>query len=81
MFVRLSLGIEYLSLIVIYVYRLIEDQSKFTKQVFYNLMRLLPTKEFLKDDIQRIIRFVKQHEIITERDYIEALDMAGHSLS
>lgn len=72
---------EYLTLIAIYVYRLIEDQSKFTKQVFYNLMRLLPTKEFLKDDIQRIIRFVKQHEMITERDYIEAVELAGHSLS
>lgn len=60
--------------------RLIEDQSKFTKQVFYNLIRLLPSKEFLKDDIQRIIRFVKQHEMISERDYIDAVEMAGHFL-
>jgi hypothetical protein len=70
----------FIPLVFTYIYRIIEDQSKFTKQVLYNLVRLLTTKEFLKDDIQRIIRFVKQHEAVTERDYIEAVEMAGHAL-
>lgn len=70
----------FIPLVFSYMYRIIEDQSKFTKQVLYNLVRLLTTKEFLKDDIQRIIRFVKQHEAVTERDYIEAVEMAGHAL-
>ncbi len=41
-------------------------------------MKLIPQKIFAKDDIQRIGRFVKQHESITERDYLDAIELAGH---
>jgi hypothetical protein len=60
--------------------RLVEDQARFTKQVFFNLIRLLPTRDFHQDEVQRIIRFVKAHEGISERDYLECLELAGHSL-
>jgi hypothetical protein len=43
-------------------------------------MKLIPASEFMKDEIQRIIRFVKQHEAISEREYLDALDMVGHGL-
>jgi hypothetical protein len=43
-------------------------------------LRTLPTKEFFKDEIQRIIRFVKAHESITEKDYVEVVEQAGHSM-
>jgi hypothetical protein len=44
------------------------------------MIRLLPTKDFLKDETQRIIRFVKSHEEITERDYLEVVELAGHGM-
>lgn len=58
----------------------IEDQILFTKKVFVQFMRILPTKEYQKDEIQRIIRFVKQRENITERDFLEAVELAGHGI-
>jgi hypothetical protein len=57
---------------------MIEDQVQFTKKVFVNFMKILPTREFQKDEVQRIIRFVKQHENITERDFVESVELAGH---
>ena len=44
------------------------------------LMKLIPPREFMKDDIQRIFRFVKQHEKISEREYLEAVDMSGQNV-
>ncbi|KAI8915038.1 hypothetical protein BC831DRAFT_499541 [Entophlyctis helioformis] len=69
------------SLLIVRLKRLIEDQVTFNKKVFVQLMRVLPTREFLKDEIQRIIRFVKQHESISERDYLEAVELAGHVIN
>jgi hypothetical protein len=57
---------------------LIEDQVQLTKKVFVSFMRILPTREFMKDEVQRIIRFVKQHENISERDFVESVELAGH---
>nr|KAJ3422411.1 hypothetical protein HK105_008188 [Polyrhizophydium stewartii] len=71
---------QYESLLLGRLKRLIEDQIIFNKKVFVQLMRVLPTREFLKDEVQRIIRFVKQHESISERDYLEAVEMAGHPI-
>ncbi|KAJ3269117.1 hypothetical protein HDV01_001851 [Terramyces sp. JEL0728] len=68
------------SIILDHIRGLIEDQVRFTKQVFLHLIRLLPTKDFLKDEVQRIIRFIKSHEIITERDYLEVVELSGHSI-
>ncbi|KAJ3321637.1 hypothetical protein HDV06_004052 [Boothiomyces sp. JEL0866] len=68
------------SIILDHIRGLIEDQVRFTKQVFLHLIRLLPTKDFLKDEVQRIIRFVKSHEIITERDYLEVVELSGHAI-
>jgi hypothetical protein len=58
--------------------RLIEDKKPFNKEAYVKIMKLIPQKIFAKDDIQRIGRFVKQHESITERDYLDAIELAGH---
>jgi hypothetical protein len=34
----------------------------------------------MRDEIQRIVRFVKAHETISERDFLEVVEMAGHGL-
>lgn len=60
--------------------RLIEDQQVFTKDVYVRLMRLIPKDAMPQDSIQRILRYIKQHEPITERDYLDSIELAGHSL-
>lgn len=62
------------------IFRLIEDQVAFKKQVFITLMKVVSTQDFLTDEIQRIIRFVKQHESITEREYLDAIESSGHAI-
>ncbi|KAH6568236.1 hypothetical protein BASA83_002112 [Batrachochytrium salamandrivorans] len=71
---------QYESVLLSRLKRLVADKISFNKMVFVQLMKVIPTNEFIKDDIQRIIRFVKQHETTTERDYLEAVEMAGHSI-
>jgi len=34
----------------------------------------------MSENIQRILRFIKQHEPIIERDYMEAVEASGHSM-
>jgi hypothetical protein len=58
----------------------IEDKTAFTQAYLINLMKMIPPSAFRRDDVQRILRFVKQHEGIPERDYLEAVEMAGHVL-
>ncbi|OAJ36627.1 hypothetical protein BDEG_20781 [Batrachochytrium dendrobatidis JEL423] len=72
---------QYESVLLGRLKRIIADQISFNKAVFVQLMRVLPTREFVKDEVQRIIRFVKQHENIAERDYLEAVELAGHPIS
>ncbi|KND01519.1 uncharacterized protein SPPG_03318 [Spizellomyces punctatus DAOM BR117] len=67
---------EYEELLLNRVKCVIEDNLPFTQNTFVQLMKIIPTHEFMKDDIQRIIRFVKAHANITEREYLEAMDMA-----
>ncbi|TPX72899.1 hypothetical protein SpCBS45565_g00002 [Spizellomyces sp. 'palustris'] len=67
---------EYEGLLLNRVKCVIEDNLPFTQNTFVQLMKIIPTHEFMKDDIQRIIRFVKAHANITEREYLEAMDMA-----
>ncbi|KAJ3129909.1 hypothetical protein HK098_007663 [Nowakowskiella sp. JEL0407] len=55
---------------------IIEDHIPFTKGTFVHLLKVVPASDLNKDDVQRIIRFVKQREGISERDYVEAMDLA-----
>ncbi|KAI8852564.1 hypothetical protein BC829DRAFT_414523 [Chytridium lagenaria] len=59
---------------------IIEDGRPFTQSVFVQLMRLIPQTEFMNDEIQRIIRFVRVNENINEREYVEAVEMANHMI-
>ncbi|KAI9098825.1 hypothetical protein DFS34DRAFT_619088 [Phlyctochytrium arcticum] len=70
---------EYEALLLNRVKCVIEDNLSFTQNTFVQLMKVLPTHEFMQDDIQRIIRFVKTHGNISEREYLEAIEMAGHT--
>lgn len=56
---------------------------------FVGLMKTIPTSEFMFDDIQRILRFVKARRFesdfvvdgsdsVTERDYFDAIELSGH---
>lgn len=57
------------SIILNQIQRMVEDETRFTKSAFNQIIRLLPTREFMKDEIQRIVRFVKSHETISERGF------------
>ncbi|KAJ3190603.1 hypothetical protein HK101_008567 [Irineochytrium annulatum] len=59
---------------------IIEDSRPLTQASLAQIMRLIPPSEFLNDEIQRIIRLVRQAENISERDYLEAVEMAGHTI-
>ena len=43
-------------------------------------MRTIPKDDFPTDEIQRILRFIKMKEEITERDYLEAVELSGQIL-
>jgi hypothetical protein len=43
------------------------------------MMRIIPKALFNADEFQRIIRFVKAHEEINERDYVDAVNQAGQT--
>ncbi|KAJ3059715.1 hypothetical protein HDU98_004330, partial [Podochytrium sp. JEL0797] len=58
----------------------IENRQEFTQNVFVQMMKLIPQRLFNEDPIQRIIRFVKQHSDITERDFLEAIELANHEM-
>ncbi|KAJ3385327.1 hypothetical protein HDU92_003114 [Lobulomyces angularis] len=70
----------YETLLIERVKGVIEDKRSFSQLTFVQMLKVIPTHEFTKDEIQRIIRFIKQHETITERDYIEAIELAGHQI-
>ncbi|KAI9339065.1 hypothetical protein BDR26DRAFT_837948 [Obelidium mucronatum] len=58
----------------------IEDDHEFDQTIFIQLMKLIPQRIFNEDAIQRIIRFVKQHSSISERDYLEAIELSNHQM-
>ena len=62
-------------LILSQIKRVIEDELPFNKSDLINIFRCVPTSEFVKDEVQKIIRFVKTHETIPEKDYFEALEI------
>ncbi len=59
---------------------MIEDRHPFNQKAFVKILKVIPRHEFQKDELQRIIRYIKQHEEITERDYVEAIELAGHNV-
>lgn len=56
----------------------VEDQTPFDKYTLSSLFRLFPTKEIMKEDIQKYVRYIKSSENISEKEYLMALEMAGH---
>ncbi|KAJ3171909.1 hypothetical protein HDU87_008159 [Geranomyces variabilis] len=72
---------EYEDLLLSRVKCVIEDNLPFTQNTFVQLMKVLPAHEFMKDDIQRILRFLKAHGNVTEREFLEAVELAGHMQS
>ena len=57
---------------------IIEDQLKFTGSIFSQLFRLIPEKEFCRDEIQRLILYIRQQEGLSEKEYMDAVEAAGH---
>ncbi|ORX75365.1 hypothetical protein BCR32DRAFT_237377 [Anaeromyces robustus] len=58
----------------------IEDGIPFSRITYINILKIIPPSEFMSENIQRILRFIKQHEPIAERDYMEAVEASGHSM-
>ncbi|KAI9310198.1 hypothetical protein DFJ73DRAFT_788272 [Zopfochytrium polystomum] len=56
----------------------IEDRQPFSQSALIQIMKLIPPSDFMNDEVQRIMRFVKVHEGISEREYLEAVELAGH---
>ena len=54
------------------------DNKIFKKSVFVDIMKTVPPSVFAREEIQRVFRFLKSKESISERDYLEAIDEAGH---
>ncbi|KAJ3038077.1 hypothetical protein HDV00_001038 [Rhizophlyctis rosea] len=71
---------EFEFLVVDRIKSTLELSLPITPHTLIQLMRLIPHNEFMKDDIQRIFRFVKQHERISEREYLEAVEMSGQGV-
>ncbi|KAI9003730.1 hypothetical protein BC832DRAFT_615443 [Gaertneriomyces semiglobifer] len=60
---------------------MIEAGETFTPATFVQLMKVIPQHEFMRDEVQRVLRFVKQHESISEREYLEAVEMSGQTVA
>lgn len=61
------------------VVRVIVDNKTFKKSVIVNIMKTIPRSIFGREEIQRAFRFIKAKENISERDYLEAVEEAGHT--
>ncbi|ORX41667.1 hypothetical protein BCR36DRAFT_363932 [Piromyces finnis] len=59
---------------------IIEDGIPFSRLTYINILKIIPPSEFMTENIQRMLRFIKQHEPIAERDYMEAVEASGHSM-
>jgi hypothetical protein len=57
---------------------LILDKKFFKKSVFVDIMKTVSPSVFAREEIQRVFRFIKSKENISERDYLEAIEEAGH---
>lgn len=59
---------------------LIIDQVQFTKETYLGLLKLLTTESYISEEIQRVVRFLKVKEPISERDFQLCLELSGHIL-
>ncbi|KAJ3352818.1 hypothetical protein HDU83_007620 [Entophlyctis luteolus] len=60
--------------------RSVEAGEDFNQAALVQLLRLIPQRVFTDDSVQRIIRFVRQHSGISEREFLEALEMSSQGL-
>ncbi len=61
--------------------RCIEDKIPFKKRMLINIMKTIPKHVFGTDEIQRILRFLKNKENIPEREFVEAIERSGQVYS
>jgi hypothetical protein len=59
---------------------IIEDGLEFDQGTFVKILKVLPSHEFNRDEAQRIIRFLKHRISLTERDYVDAVEISGHQI-
>ena len=57
----------------------IEDRVPFKRSSIVNIIKTIPKNAFASEEIQRILRFIKAKENISERDYVEAVEKAGQT--
>ncbi|KAL7752797.1 hypothetical protein RI367_001799 [Sorochytrium milnesiophthora] len=59
---------------------LIGDHVPFDKVEFAKLMKLVPPHDFMKDEVQRILKFLKQNCGLSELDFLDAIESSGQML-
>ncbi len=71
--------------ITVYLYhtsnacRYIQDGIPFKRAAIVDIIKTIPKSIFGSEEIQRILRFLKAKENISERDYVEAVEKAGQT--
>ncbi|KAJ3373328.1 hypothetical protein GGF31_000761 [Allomyces arbusculus] len=60
---------------------LIGDGVPLDKLEFIRLMKLVPAHEFMKDEVQKILKFLRHHMGISELDYLDAIESSGQMIT
>ncbi|KNE57135.1 hypothetical protein AMAG_02885 [Allomyces macrogynus ATCC 38327] len=60
---------------------LIGDGVPLDKLEFIRLMKLVPAHEFMKDEVQKILKFLRHHMGISELDYLDAIESSGQMVT
>ncbi|KAI9183229.1 hypothetical protein H9P43_004146 [Blastocladiella emersonii ATCC 22665] len=59
---------------------LIGDGIPLDKLEFVRLMKLIPNADFMRDDVQKIFKFLRVHLGISELDYLDAIESSGQMM-
>ncbi|KNE70884.1 hypothetical protein AMAG_14983 [Allomyces macrogynus ATCC 38327] len=60
---------------------LIGDGVPLDKLEFIRLMKLVPAHEFMKDEVQKILKFLRHQMGISELDYLDAIESSGQMIT
>jgi hypothetical protein len=60
---------------------LIGDDVQLDKFEFVRLMKLIPNHDFMREEIQRIFKFLRLQLGISELDYFDAIESSGQMLA
>ncbi|KAJ1501688.1 hypothetical protein HMI55_003269 [Coelomomyces lativittatus] len=59
----------------------IGDKVPFTKHEFVDILKSVPTSEYMKEEVQKLIKFLKLQIGLTELEYLDAIELSGQMLT